>query len=806
MTDDPGSGFFGKGYWGRRVLWENVPVQHRNLDVDGYLQRLLQAYGDTLESFIEQIAALPFQRDPFDARAEANQEEWFYITSTERYTDSVRGAVTRLIGERDPSESPGAENPAMPGPSERYPWDPYEPIQRTAKWWKAIIPKVDEATGTEDPTEYAVALVRARNFDAGDLYDVDRSLGNEVWVEGGDMTLPMSLPAGWLVYGPTMPGVPVGLGDGTPTPSVAIPGLHTRFEQGDGTVAGACVVLDVLTPTVLRLYDKPDSPVTLETGVLYREDPLVPGALDLAHPLGTVDYFGGTVAIDLSSLILASHLQGVIRAFWQARGVYVKFLPPRVLDVLARDYGFENDRNDPEDRQRVAIAHLHQYFGVKGAQEAYRIRGEISLFKVDVQSLWHVCDADLILTLPEEHRFEYGGLFYSDLTPVMLTFDDIVADEEYYDPDAADWVTLLDRALLYQDDSFTSGMSPALAYAVDVTQGYEGPVSSTNPALRGAATVDSSTPLIEAEALAMGLPGGHRVVVRMLRCQADAFNFRKTAFGLTEYDASASEPPLLSDPIFWIDREEVSWTLDVAGSTPEEDIGLWTVIIGVGLDGSGLPLPGPVVGGDVAVRYAPGMSISCCWCPSYRVRVRIEPWEAPDGTFPAYSHYETDAAMQAAVDRLKGKILDQLLPIHARVAEWVVTTEWSVFMGGIKSGMTRTWDIVGEFAGMSVRDVVRVTLSQRGDLALVSKTQTIVAHMLPADVPLVPAVNTGPVQSGYADPDTWYPVAGWEDVDITDSVASSPADHDLRILASADGSVTYGDVRWTFRVTRSTLG
>ncbi len=807
MTDDPGSGFFGKGYWGRRVLWENIPVQHRNLDVDGYLQRLMQAYGDALESFIEQIAALPFQRDPYYARAEEGQAEWFYITAAERYTDPVRGAVTRLIGERDPAETPGSADPAMPGPEERYPWAPYAPIQQTARWWKVIVPTVDEATGAEDPTEYEVALVRARNFDAGDLYDVDRSLGNEVWVAGGDLTLPMALPAGWLVYGPTMAGVPVGLGDGTPMPLVTFPGLQPRLAQGDGTVAGARVVLDVPTPTVLRLYDCPDAPATLETGVLYREDPLAPGTLDLANPLGTVDYLGGVVSIDLTALGLFSQLQAPMQAYWQARGVYARFLPPRVLDVLAKDYGFENDRNDPEDRQRVAIAHLYQYFGVKGAQEAYRIRGEISLFDVRVQALWHVCDADMILALPEAHRFEYGGLFYSDLAPILLTFDDIVGDEEYYDPDAPAWVTLLDRAAMYQDADLPSGMSPALAYAVDVTQGYYGPVSSTNPAWRGPATVESSTLLTSGEALVMGLTAGYRVVVRMLRCQADAFHFRKTAFGLTEYDAAAVTPPTLADPVFWIDREAVAWTLDALGSTPEEDAGLWTVIIGVGLDGSGAPMPGPTVGGDVAVRYAPGMAISCCWCPSYRVRVLITPWAAPDGTFPAYAHYETDAAMQAAVDRMKDKVLHQLLPIHARVAEWVVTTDWSVDMGCVQDGMVRVWDVsAGEFAGLSARDLVRLTVAQRGDLAAPGQTQEIWAHALPADVPLTPPISTGAVQSGYADPDTWHPVAGWDDVDVTDAVASAPGDHDLRLRASADASVTYGDVRWTFRVTRSTLG
>jgi hypothetical protein len=342
---------------------------------------------------------------------------------------------------------------------------------------------------------------------------------------------------------------------------------------------------------------------------------------------------------------------------------------------------------------------------------------------------------------------------------------------------------------------------------LDVTQGYFRPLSPVNPSWRSPATVESSTPLTAEEATALGLPAGHRVVVRMQRCQATAFNFRKTAFGLTEYDKASSRPPAIEDPVFWIDREDVPWTFDVSCANPDLDEGLWTVIIGVGLDGVGAPMPGPAVGGDVAVRYSPGVSIDCCWCPSYRVRVLITPLEASDGTYPAYDHYKTEEAMQAAVERMRSKIEGQLLPIHARVAEWVVTTEWSVDMGCVQDGMARVWDIsAGEFAGFSSRDAVYLTILQRGDLSVAGQTHTIWAHMLPDDVPLVPSVDTGAVQSGYSDPEIWWPVSGWENVDVTDAILSSPGEHEIRLRAIADASVSYGDVRWTFRVTRSTLG
>ena len=61
LNDPSGTGFFGKGYWGRKVFWLNVPAQWRQLDEYNYLQMLLNTWGDVGEDLIDHIAALPLQ-------------------------------------------------------------------------------------------------------------------------------------------------------------------------------------------------------------------------------------------------------------------------------------------------------------------------------------------------------------------------------------------------------------------------------------------------------------------------------------------------------------------------------------------------------------------------------------------------------------------------------------------------------------------------------------------------------------------------------------------------------------------------
>lgn len=901
VWSEPGFGFFGKGFWGRRVLWDNVPVQQRTLDTEHRLEQLLDAFGGELEAFLGQIALLPLQRDPYQARASEGQEEWFYVTSSLRWTDSNWGDVVRLIGEPNFAVMPNTGNtlltfvaggyvdcvPAdlgvsvigtmsghggtlisydntlrtwwvrrdtdtdlfnimegvrvvggvghgataaaapLPWPSayltapDRYPWYPYEPIEDIARWWRALIPTVDDATGLEDVAEYEVAQSRTRNFDQTLIYDPATSLGNEVWVRGGDLVLRFQYPAAWLVLGNANTdagalgsGVPIGLADGTQTPTASFPGPAHRFLPNiqdpvgpPWNTADPRLVVDVPvhggTP-IVRLYDVPDSPSSSETGVLYREDPMALLTLDVANPMGTVDYLAGTISIDLSlnALGLFTVFDAPITAHWEDRGCYLPFRPPRTIDELARDYGFENDRNDPEYRQRAAIAHLWQYFGCKGAQDAYRIRGEISLFDVNVSALWRLCTADLALSLPADHVFVYDGVYYTDLDPRSLRFDDIRADEQYLDTFNHDpalspgWLTLADRALMFEDDAYTDGMSAGLAFGLDVTQGYYGQVSETDALPRDPAWIVSATALTAAEAAALSLPAGYRVTVEMMRCQAEAFHFSKGHFGLTEYDKAGLVPPAIDDQVYWIDYEESAWNVSVpVPGFPDRDVGRWTIIIGTGLGGT-VPAPGA----EVAVRYWPEIDHGdCCFCRSYKVRVEIEPMAQ------AYTYYETEDAMLAAVERLKTKILAQLIPIHARVAEWVFTTEWTIFMGGVQTAWTDTRFLdADEWVDMGPSARILLSIEQRGDLALPGNTQTM--EMTDSSgAPLVPPINTGAVQSGFADPTTWYPVAGYDPAAPADVTVSLNGEVGTRSLATAAAGVTYGGVRWTFHVTRSTL-
>jgi hypothetical protein len=946
------------------VLWDNVPVQQRTLDTEHRLEQLLEAFGSELEAFLGQIALLPAQRDPYQARASEGQEEWFYATSALRWTDENWGDVLRLVGEPDFAAMPNTGNtlltfaaggyvdciPAdlgvsvigtmsghggtlvsydnatrtwwvrrdtdtdlfdimegvrvvdgvghgtlaaaapLPWPSayltdpDRYPWYPYEPIGDVARWWKVQIPTVNDVTGAEEVVELEVAQARTRNFDQTLIYNPTLSLGNEVWVRGGDLVLPFMRPAGWIIDPlPTADntagkvGVPIGLGDGTQAPTVVLPGPRQRLQYNispqptfpimvDFLCNAARLVIDVPLQGggTLRLYDLPTllfpTGGDADVGALHREDPLNPGFLEWANPMGSVDYLAGTVSIDfgLNALGYFSLFDGPIAAFWQARGYYLPFRPPRTIDELARDYGFENDRNDPEDRQRAAIAHLWQYFGCKGAQDAYRIRGEISLFNVNVSALWHLCSADLAMTLPSDHVWMYGADYYTDLDPRSIRFDDIRADEQYYDtfdhdplfPSPA-WLTLADRAQMFLDDGELDGMSAALAFGLDVTQGYYAPVSETDATPRTAVDVISVDPLLPAEAAAFGLPAGYRVTLEMMRCQAEAFHFKKGAFGLTVYDPGVT-PPAFTDTVYWIDIEEsvwtrtsnnwaattayalgdhvyssvgdgyectwagisgvgepvwdtgigattadgaVIWTRVVKPALADRDVGRWTVIIGTGV-GATIFSPGD----HVAVRYYPEVDHGdCCYCRSYKVRVEIEPMAQ------AYTYYETEDAMLAAVERLKTKILAQLIPIHARVAEWVVTTEFSFTMGGVQTGWvdTRVMD-PDEWVDMGPSARVELTIEQRGDLGGFFGQQMLTIQD-GGGVPLV-----GPLAAplvGFVDLVNWHPVVTvgpivWTNRDVTADLNGVVG---TSVIAASAPVSAAGDVRWTFRVTRSTL-
>lgn len=686
---DPNSyGFFGQGYWGRKVFWDKIPVQHQYLDTDGDLEGLLRTWGDECESFLQQISDLPRQREPYEVRALEGTDEWFYFTESFTYEDSHWGNVVRLVGEKVYADMPNHDEDDAPTTDQDvlaqwWAWWPYAPISQIARWWEC----------TWDDVPYRVVRVRTRSFDWPETpYNADVSQGNEVWLSGGDLRIFFDYLSDSVVW--RSDWTEIGSGDGSAAPSVAFPYLPVRIQSNETASAPPWLTADaklrvrmdlVSGDTNFDLYDVPDGTVD-ETGNLY------PQTIAATNSGATISFaiFGNVVTITDTAALFTSGMVGEtiritgttsndgvfeiasfidaqnvtyqnasgavesgavgntwevgsgqintaasygqinyqtgeislvvpgdttvplssIVAKWYVRGYYLPFYPPRIIDRLARDFGFENDKNGPEDVQRSTVANITKYHGLKSTQDSYRIRGEISLFTVYARALWFMCDSTLWSSLTPEHKFSYHGEMYTDILPQYIKFDDISADELFYDPDDSTWKVLLDSGLMYEDSS-TDGFSIGLGYGIDVTQGsYAYIAPAPHPAsavLRDPAGVIGSVPLTDAEALAYGFQAGYRVTVRMLRCQAEAFNWSKGVFGITAYNKAAGVVPTLSDSVFWIDEVDVDWTLQTAGTTAEEDIGEWTIILGVGLDDSGTPYPGPGVGhADIIAVNQPG--------------------------------------------------------------------------------------------------------------------------------------------------------------------------------------------------------
>ena len=947
---DPNSyGFFGQGFWGRKVFWEKVPVKHRQLDTDGHLEGLLRTWGDECESFLQQIGALPTQREPYEVRASDGEAEWFYFTESFVYEDEYWGQVIRLVGEKEYDELPNHDEDDIPTSDEDelaewWAWWPYVPISQTARWWKC----------TWDGVPYKVVRVRTRSLDIPDIpYNADYAQANEVWLSGGDLRIFFDYFSDDVVWREDWTAI--GSGDGSETPGVAFPYLPVRIEYNTTGAAPWLtadarlrVRLDLLVGgTDFDLYDVPDGS-TAETGNLYPELGST-GQIDTTTSFGTINYQTGQIQIELSAAGDYSVPGTDILAKWYVRGYYLPFYPPRLIDNLARDFGFDNDRNDPEDTQRSTIANVTKYHGLKSTQDSYRIRGEISLFSVYARALWHMCDSALWASLSELNQFKYHGELYTDVEPRYVRFDDISGDQEFWNPDISDWSTLVDDAVMYLDGS-TDGFSVALGFGLDVAQGYYGrvapPPHPSSATLRDPAGVVATSLLTDTEAASYGFEAGYRVTVRMMRCQEYAFNWSKGPFGLTEYDKSNSVPPALDDSVFWIDAVDTAWTQTASGPTADEDVGEWVVIIGVGRDSSGTPYPGPTIGHaditavntgakeftisgdhtatitagnfisvmrstgndgvytiasvslsgsdtivevvqpilsatvdgemgwlDTAIRYYPKVDAgNCCYCKSYKMRVEIEP------TAEAYDFYETEDALNDAVDRMKNKIAppreagakrfqSAIIPLHARVVDWAITKEW--VLENVANGNTIDLELDEAFLSDPLADVsavdwvsqiftingdqrkdvaaedyisirgstgnddvytvvgvtlnsngedtdvevfepitsavadgalypmptkILVSIDQRGDMGSGQQQQIRIYDELSA---VVNPPGTLTVGTGVSDPDTWYNVVS--DLDVTSQIGNNSP---VKIEAIDTGGITYGDVRFTFTVSK----
>ncbi len=668
-----GNGFFGTGNWGRRVLWLNVPTLHRDLDVDGQLEGLLTSWGNALEVEREKIKNLPLQREPYLARGTEGEGEWFFAVAAEDYEDDNYGSVVRLIGEADENNFPVLPTPTPSDAqlAEWYPWYPYSSAKIISTNW----------TLKWGDVEYDVVNVRLRNFDphtvdsTTNLYQAGVSLGNEVWLTGGERPP-------YIVEGES-----IGTGDGTNSPDIEFVNAPFWLQQNDtsGAIipaptppaanswtiedAKVKVVVDSATFGLTALYDIPDGLSGTYTGNLYPESVGTPGYIDPSGgSWGLVCYRSSEISLNLTAdtVVLGSD----ITCDYKVYAYTFQFFPPRMLDFLAKDFGFENDSNDPESIQRSTIANITKYFGMKAIPDSYRIRGEISAFDVTASGLYATNDASFIAYLESvvpDHVWSYASSTssYTDIEPRFIRFDDISADEElwdYADVVAADkFVTLMDNALIFDDNS-NDEWSVGKAYCVDVWQGYQGMfrgVPSGSPDVTSVpAWVTTTAQLTVPELLSYSLASGWKVTVRMMERQHEVYNFRRGVFGLVEYNQSTAVPPTYDTPVWWIDAEE-SWT--TGGAIPA-GYGEAVYIIGTGAGGTA-PTVGVVgaTGTKVGMRYYPELlGGDCNYCKSYRMRVKIA------DNSDTLINYEVDE-IEPAVARLISKVENTLVPIHARV-------------------------------------------------------------------------------------------------------------------------------------------
>lgn len=802
LNDSSGDGFFGKGYWGNKVFWRNVPYKWRELDVYNFLQMLLNTWGDAGEDLLEQIRCLPEQRDPYLVRAKETDTRWFYVTEVFLYEDEEKGEVVRLVGEKNFNDMPGTsiDNPPSDDEdilSEYFPWFPYEPLKDVGKNWELFW----------GDASYKVVNTRLRNYDPPDIYNSTSSLANEIWVNGGDLTLLFDYYTNrnWDIdesSNPIQGTVNIGITDGSQRPVVTLPITPVRLERNID-YPGIISMLTESSRLIVRvpvdsggykyLYDVPtlgDS----NTGILSE------GSLGIISGVecGTVNYLSGKITIDLSLLGEFSDTRGqAIKAKYSVLGYFMKFNRPSMLDHLARDYGFDNDKNDPEEVQRSTIANITNFWGIKATEDCYRIRGGISLFDVDVQGLYRLYPLSMANQVPSDHVYEIGDNVYTDIAPVFLRFDHIAADEQFFDyqyvpppgSPSSVWVTLIDNMLISEDSSRWDGMSIGQAYAVDVTQGYWGNISAFNSTVRGPAQIISVTQLTQAELDDNNWQNGYYYEISMRRCQHDAFNFHYGLFALSIYDFNPAgvqwgTPPSLDDVFYYIDQD-ISWSVSDVELDSKEDMGTWTVAIQFG-DGVLSPLS---VDDDIAVRYIPqSLSLNCNYCRSNNMRASVT------ATSDAYEYYDTYSKVDLAISRLKNKLL-YLKPIHTNVIEWEVTRNLYDSMYGVQNSTIVEHELDGDvFYG---NYSVELTVEIRGDINTAGKAIELEIESEDTGI-----IWSDTLQTSASDNETWEEVVTDEVVIFPDDLSPDGDSWRVWLGATASSYSIYGDVRWIFKIVK----
>lgn len=103
-----------------------------------------------------------------------------------------------------------------------------------------------------------------------------------------------------------------------------------------------------------------------------------------------------------------------------------------LLVYLGRTIGVEIDDSEPDEFQRSLVGSAVQFYRIKGTDQAYRIRGKISGFDVDVQNMYLISPA-YVPFFDDTDIFELppnSGKFFTDIPPgtVSGTPDEIGCD------------------------------------------------------------------------------------------------------------------------------------------------------------------------------------------------------------------------------------------------------------------------------------------------------------------------------------------------------------------------------------------
>lgn len=331
-------------------------------------------------------------------------------------------------------------------------------------------------------------------------------------------------------------------------------------------------------------------------------------------------------------------------------GDEIVFAAPSMLPFLAADFGISLADGETESSQRAIISGVKRYLNWVGSPVSYRVRGDVSGFGVKAVGLYSISEG-MFLSLPQDrtYRFTVAGeqRWYTDIDPVMLTWDTVAGDT--FDVD-------MDEHVMFESDVYTSGKSPGLESSECLAEFVVTSVEVADAALYG---------IVDGYVLS-GTVGASDYA----RIDVDGFSHE---FALR-----------LGDTKVYVDRE-VSY-----------DSGTGALSLLVACDTSGLTLGT----GTWCVDYAPSRSVGCGWCKSHFIAVVITIGDEVS------ERYAGDAPRLAfALGRLIS-ILQAISPAEARVGQYALTVSGDVELDGLfADGVVARSVVVGDVFLDMVYDV-----------------------------------------------------------------------------------------------------